>query len=160
MKNIKIVLVAGMALFLTLAVLGNLLMADAASGAVKAAVAMETTFKHPAVMWRAVTSPVWVYVIFGAIVLAEAASAVLCWAGTARMWSARKADAVSFYRASGLARVGLGVTAAVYFIGWLVIASEWFEMWQSKDLNVLPDAFRIFGSAMLILLLVNERESA
>ena len=47
----------------------------------------------------------------------------------------------------------------MYFIGWLVIASEWFEMWQSKDLNVLPDAFRIFGCAMLILLLVNERES-
>jgi predicted small integral membrane protein len=159
MKNIKIVLVAGMGLFLTLAVLGNLLMADAATGAVKAAVSMETTFKHPAVMWRAITSPTWVYAIFGLIVLAEAAGAALCWAGTARMWSARKADAVAFYRASALARLGLGVTAAIYFIGWLVIASEWFEMWQSKDLNVLPDAFRIFGCAMLILLLVNERES-
>jgi predicted small integral membrane protein len=160
MKNIKTILVAGMALFLTLAVLGNLLMADAASGAIKVAVGMETTFKHPAVMWRAITSPVWIYAIFGAIVLAEAASAALCWAGTARMWFARKSDAVSFHRASAMARLGLGVTAAVYFIGWLVIASEWFEMWQSKDLNVLPDAFRIFGSAMLILLLVNERESA
>ena len=94
MKNIKIILVAGMALFLTLAVLGNLLMADAASGAVKVAVGMETTFKHPAVMWRAVTNPMWVYAIFGVIVLAEAASAVVCWAGAARMGRARKADAI------------------------------------------------------------------
>jgi predicted small integral membrane protein len=58
-----------------------------------------------------------------------------------------------------MARIGLGVTAALYFIGWLVIASEWFEMWQSQQLNVLPDAFRIFAAAMLILLLVNEREA-
>jgi len=29
----------------------------------------------------------------------------------------------------------------LYFIGWLVIAGEWFEMWQSQQLNVLPDAF-------------------
>lgn len=158
MKTIKIVLVAGVALFLTLAVLGNLSMSDVGFGAVKTAVGMETTFKHPAVMWRAVTSPALVYAIFGLIVLLEAIGAVLCWIGAARMWGARQ-DSGSFYRASGLARVGLGVTASLYFIGWLVIASEWFEMWQSQQLNVLPDAFRIFGAAMLILLLVNEKES-
>ena len=88
MKNIKIILVAGMALFLTLAVLGNLLMADAASGAVKVAVGMETTFKHPAVMWRAVTNPMWVYALFGVIVLAEAASAVVC-VGVGEGWAGR-----------------------------------------------------------------------
>ena len=159
MKNIKIILVAGMALFLTLAVLGNLMMADVAIGAVKTTVGMQTTFQHPGVMWRAITNPVWIYAIFGCIVLAEAAAAALCWTGTARMWSARKADALSFYRAAALARIGLGATAALYFIGWLVIASEWFEMWQSRELNVLPDAFRIFVAAMLILFLVDEHEA-
>ena len=160
MKNIKIVLVAGVALFLTLAVLGNLTMPDVGTGAVKTAVGMQTTFQHPGVMWRAITNPVWVYLIFGCIVLTEAAAAILCWTGAARMWAARKRDTVSFHQAAALARVGLGVTAALYFIGWLVIASEWFEMWQSKELNVLPDAFRIFASAMLILLLVGERDAS
>jgi predicted small integral membrane protein len=158
MKLIKIVLVAGVALFLTLAVLGNVMMSDVAIGAVKTAVGMETTFKHPAVMWRAITNPVWVYVIFGCIVLSEAIAAVLCWTGTFRLWAARK-DSAAFVRAAGTARIGLGVTAALYFLGWLVIASEWFEMWQSQQLNVLPDAFRIFAAVMLILFLVSERES-
>jgi predicted small integral membrane protein len=158
MKLIKIVLVAGVALFLTLAVLGNVTMSDVAVGAVKTTVGMETTFKHPAVMWRAITSPMWVNAIYGLIVLAEAIAAALCWAGAFKLWAARK-DTIAFVRATGTARLGLGVTAAIYFIGWLVIASEWFEMWQSQQLNVLPDAFRIFGSAMLILLLLNERET-
>ena len=158
MKTIKIVLVSGVALFLTLAVLGNVTMPDVGFGAVKTAVGMETTFKHPGAMWRAVTSPVWVYAMFGCIVLVEAIGAALCWTGALRMWAARK-DSTSFYRAGAVARIGLGVTAVLYFIGWLVIASEWFEMWQSQQLNVLPDAFRIFAAAMLILFLVNEREA-
>jgi predicted small integral membrane protein/gamma-glutamylcyclotransferase (GGCT)/AIG2-like uncharacterized protein YtfP len=157
MKLIKIVLVAGVALFLTLAVLGNIVMSDVAIGAVKTTVGMETTFKHPAVMWRAITSPLWVNVIYGVIVLAEAIAAALCWMGAFNLWAAR-GDSAAFVRAAATARIGLGVTAAIYFIGWLVIASEWFEMWQSQQLNVLPDAFRNFASAMLILLLVSERE--
>jgi predicted small integral membrane protein len=157
MRLIKIVLVAGVALFLTLAVLGNVTMSDVAIGAVKTAVGMETTFKHPAAMWRAVTSPFWIYVIYGVIVLSEAIAAALCWMGAFRLWAARS-DSAAFVRATTTARIGLGVTAALYFLGWLVIASEWFEMWQSQQLNVLPDAFRIFGSVMLILLLVSERE--
>jgi predicted small integral membrane protein len=158
MQNIKIILVAGVALFLTLAVLGNVTMPDLGTGAVKTAVGMQTTFQHPGAMWRAITNPALVYAIFGLIVLTEAVAAALCWTGAARMWGARKADPAAFHRAANLARVGLGVTAALYFIGWLVIANEWFEMWQSKDFNVVPDAFRIFASAMLILFLVGERE--
>ena len=156
MRTIKTVLVGGTALFLTLAALGNITMPDVGIGAVKTAVGMETTFKHPAAMWRAISNPVWVYAIFGVIVLTELSAAVLCWMGTFQMWAARRGG--DFYRAASTARIGLGVTAALYFVGWLVICSEWFEMWQSQQLNVLPDAFRIFGSAMLILLLVNEKE--
>ena len=158
MRIIKIILVAGTALLLTLAVLGNVTMSDVGVGAVKTAVGMETTFKHPGAMWRAITSPALVYTIFGCIVLIEAIAGALCWVGAARMWAARS-DSASFHRAAGAARLGLGVTAALYFIGWLVIAGEWFEMWQSQQLNVLPDAFRFFASAMLILFLVSEKES-
>ena len=92
MKIIKIILVAGTALLLTLAVLGNVTMPDVGVGAVKTAVGMETTFKHPGAMWRAITSPALVYTIFGCIVLVEAIAAALCWIGAARMWAARKGE--------------------------------------------------------------------
>ena len=158
MKIIKIILVSGTALLLTFAVLGNVTMPDVGVVAVKTTVGMETTFKHPGAMWRAITSPALVYTIFGCIVLVEAIAAALCWIGAVRMWAARRESAL-FQRAASVARLGLGVTAALYFIGWLVIAGEWFEMWQSQQLNVLPDAFRFFASAMLILFLVSEKES-
>ena len=158
MKIIKIILVSGTALLLTFAVLGNVTMPDVGVVAVKTTVGMETTFKHPGAMWRAITSPALVYTIFGCIVLVEAIAAALCWIGAVRMWAARRESAL-VQRAASVARLGLGVTAALYFIGWLVIAGEWFEMWQSQQLNVLPDAFRFFASAMLILFLVSEKES-
>jgi predicted small integral membrane protein len=159
MKTIKIALIAGMALFMTFAVIGNVTMPDVGFGALKTAVGMQTTFNHPGAMWRAITAPWLLYTIFGGIVLVEAIAAVLCWTGAARMW-AHRSESLAFEDAKASARVGLGLVAAFYFIGWLVFANEWFGMWQSQQLNVLPDAFRDFVAAMLILLVIERREAA
>lgn len=61
----KTLLVAGMALFLTLAAVGNITMPDVGFGAVKTAL---------------------VWLILGSIAASELAGAVLCWIGAARMW--------------------------------------------------------------------------
>jgi predicted small integral membrane protein len=157
MRIIKVLLVAGMALFMTLAVLGNVSMPEIGFGAVKTAVSMETTLQHPGAMWRAITNPVLLYLIFGGIVLAEAVASAFCWAGAVRMFGARN-DPKAFESAKSTAVLGLGIVAALYFIGWLVFAQEWFEMWQSQKLNVLQDAFRMFASALLIALVVGSRD--
>jgi len=157
MRVIKVLLVAGMALFLTFAVLGNVSMPQIGFGAVKTAVSMETTFQHPGAMWRAITNPALLYVIFGGIVLGEALAGAVCWAGAARMFAARR-DPRAFESAKSTAVLGLGIAAALYFIGWLVVAQEWFEMWQSQKLNVLQDAFRMFASALLIILVVGKKD--
>jgi hypothetical protein len=47
MPTIKVLLVAGMALFLTFTVLGNITMSEVGYGALKTALGMETTFQHP-----------------------------------------------------------------------------------------------------------------
>lgn len=159
MKLIKIALVAGMALFMTFAVIGNTTMPDVGFGALKVAVGMQTTFKHPGAMWRAVTAPWALYLMFTGIVLGQATGAVLCWIGAARMW-ARRNESLAFEEAKSSAILGLGVVAALYFIGWHVFAAEWFNMWQSKELNVLADAFRDFAAALLILLVIQRREAA
>lgn len=157
MRIIKVLLVAGMALLMTFAVLGNVSMPQIGFGALKTAVSMETTFQHPGAMWRAITNPALVSVIFGCIVLGEAVAGAFCWAGAVRMFGARK-DPRAFESAKSTAVLGLGIVAALYFIGWLVFAQEWFEMWQSQKLNVLQDAFRIFASAMLIALVVGSKD--
>lgn len=149
MRTIKTLLVAGMALFLTFAVVGNLTMPDVGFGAVKTAVGMQGTFKHPHAMWRAVESPTVIWLMFAVIVLSEITGAVLCWIGAVRMWAGR-ASTEAFAAAKRTARLGLGVVACLYLIAFLAIANEYFLMWQNSQINVLEDAFRLFASAALI----------
>jgi len=154
MRIIKILLVAGMALMLTLASFGNITMSDGGYGAVQGALGMQTTYLHPHGMWRAIENPVLIWMAFGTIVFCEISAAILCWIGAFKMWQGR-ASQEQFQAAKARACLGLGVAACLYFIGFLVIAQEYFLMWQSTKLNVLPDAFRIFASAVLIALWLN-----
>jgi len=157
MRIIKTLLVASMALYLTLAAFGNITMSDSGYGAVGGAIGMQTTYQHPGAMWRAIESPTLIWLTLGVIVLCEITGAILCWIGAARMcknWDSKE----GFNSAKSTAYLGLGVAACLFFIGFLVIAQEYFLMWQSSELNVLPDAFRGFASAALIALWLNTED--
>ena len=149
MRAIKILLVAGMALYLTLAALGDIAMPQSAFRSVAAAVGMQGTAQQA--MWRAIEDPILVWLVLGLIVLLELVGAGLCWVGAARMWATRRSS-TPFTVAKRTAQLGLGVTACLYFIGYLAIAQEYFMMWQNVEIDVLPDAFRMFASAALISL--------
>lgn len=161
MKIIKALMVAAMALFLSMTTVDNLTMPDVGLGAVSTAMTMETTFKHPAAMWRAVPAKAPAVAVFAGIVLFETIAAVMCWIGALRMWRAR-ADAKTFKDASAIANLGLALTALLYFGAFLVVGTEWFLMWQSQQLGVaLEVAFRMFAAAVLIMLyvaLVDDRQ--
>lgn len=161
MKIVKVLMVAAMALFLSMTTVDNLTMPDVGLGAVSAAMAMETTFKHPAAMWRAVSAKAPTVAVFAGIVLFETIAALMCWIGALRMWRAR-ADAKAFKDATAVANLGLALTALLYFGAFLVVGTEWFLMWQSQQLSVaLEVAFRMFVAAMLIMLyiaLVDDRQ--
>ena len=140
-----------MALVLTLAVLGNLTMPHTGFAAVSTAMGMQTTYRNPHAMWRAIQNPLLIWAAFGLIVLSEATSAALCWAAAVKLWRSR-GHKERFAAAKSVAYLGLGVAACLYFIVFLVIAQEYFLMWQSTKLNVLQDAFRLFAAAILIAL--------
>ena len=150
-RTLKTLLVAGMALVLTLAVIGNVTMPHTGYAAVGTAMGMQTTYRNPHAMWRAIDNPALIWAAFGLIVLSEATSAVLSWVAAARLWRSRR-QKERFDAAKSTAYMGLGVAACLYFIVFLVIAQEYFLMWQSTKLNVLQDAFRLFASAILIAL--------
>jgi predicted small integral membrane protein len=158
MKLLKIALVAGVALVMTITTINNILMPAATYGAIALALSMETTFKNPMEIWRAIVSPGLLWVIAVIIIAAEALGAVLCWVGAARMWGAR-ASAAQFNQSKSTALFGLTFVGLFYFLGWLVIANEWFGMWQSTKMNVLQDAFRLFGEAILIAIWVNTADT-
>jgi len=119
---------------------------------------MATTFKNPMEIWRAITSPTWLWIIAVLIIICEAIGAILCWIGVVRLFNGRR-SAAQFNQSKSTALIGLTWVGAFYFVGWLVVANEWFGMWQSTKRNVLPDAFRLFGEAMLIAIWLNTADS-
>jgi predicted small integral membrane protein len=157
-RIIKTGLVAGMAVLLTITTLNNILMPAATYGAISLALGMQTTFRNPMEIWRAVVSPAALWTIAVIVIAAEALGAALLWVGAVRLWLARS-SAAQFNQAKGMALIGLTFIAGFYFIGWLVVCNEWFGMWQSTKMNVLPDAFRLFGEGMLIAIWLNTADT-
>ncbi len=53
-----------------------------------------------------------------------------------------------------LAVAGLTVGFALWFFGFMVIAGEYFAMWQSKDWNAQQAAFRFHMAVLGVLIFV------
>ncbi|HEY5225759.1 MAG TPA: DUF2165 family protein [Methylovirgula sp.] len=56
---------------------------------------------------------------------------------------------------SSLLRSASTLGFALYFFGFLVIAGEWFQMWQSSQWNAQPSAFRCLASIALVLIVLH-----
>lgn len=114
---------------------------------------MDTTFRSPNVMWRAITDPALVTATYVAIIAWEALTAVVLIAATA-VWIRALGTGRSAAVARGLSSVGWLLWTALFGGGFLAVGGEWFQMWQSSDWNGLDTALRylIVGSVGLILL--------
>ena len=84
----------------------------------------------------------------------EALTAVLCWIGAAALLRHLRADAGTFNRAKTLAVVGLTLGFLLWQVGFMSIGGEWFGMWQSKEWNGVPSAFRFTVTLLLVLIFV------
>ena len=117
---------------------------------------MDTTFSGNALMYRSITHPVLVQVAYGAIIAAQAAVGLLFLAGSIRLWQMRAAPAVLFNQAKGLFVAGCLLAFLVWFFGFMVIAGEWFAMWQSATWNGQDAAFRFYVTVLAVLIFVNQ----
>jgi predicted small integral membrane protein len=87
-------------------------------------------------------------VAYAAIILVEALTCLLLSVGALALLKRLKAPAERFNRAKVWAVAGLTVGFGLWFFGFLVVAGEYFAMWQSRSWNGQEAAFRI---AMVIL---------
>ena len=150
----RLALTASVALFFILVVFGNVTDYPTNLAFVQHVLAMDTTFQSPGTMWRAITSPTLQVLAYDLIIAWEAATAVMLCYGTLRLWRARAAPPAAWNAARGPAIIGLAAGMALYGAGFLVIAGEWFAMWQSQKWNGRSSAttFVIFiGIALLHL---------
>ena len=150
----RIALVAAVAAFFTLVAFGNVTDYGANWQFVTHVLSMDTTFRDPDVMWRAVTDPTLQRIAYGLIIAWQASTALLLWVGVTRLLRAIGGDPDEFAEARTVAIAGLTMGLLLYAVGFLVVAGEWFAMWQSHDWNGQASAaiFVLFiGLALLHL---------
>jgi predicted small integral membrane protein len=156
----KVLLVAASAFFYTLVVFNNLTDYNSNYQFVHHVLLMDSTFPGNHVTWRAI-HPLWIHTAFyNSIILWEAVSMLLLWAGTLRLLRAMFQTAKAFQSAKRLAIAGLTLGMLLWFAAFLTIGAEWFLMWQSQTWNGQDAAFRTFlvNSIILLLLLTPEGE--
>ena len=152
----KIAMAVCLAAFCLLVVFNNLTDYDTNYLFVQHVLSMDTTFPGNALIYRSVTNPDLLRVAYGVIVAAEAVAGLLFFAGAIRLWQTRTAPAVVFNQAKGLFVAGCLLAFLVWFFGFMVIAGEWFAMWQSSAWNGQDAAFRFYVTVLAVLIFVNQ----
>lgn len=148
------VLTATVALYITLVAFGNITDFGTNQQFVRHVLAMDTTFKDPDLMWRAITSRSLQDAVYVAIIVWETLAALVLIAATA-LWAVgarRGGDAL--LRARRVSTLGLLMLLLLFGAGFLAVGGEWFAMWQSESWNGLEAAARNIVFAGITLLVV------
>lgn len=148
----RMALVAMVALFFSLVVLGNLIDYGSNFAFVRHVLSMDDTFRSPALMGRAITAAPLHHAAYALIIGWQTGTALLCWWGLARLWRVRGADAGVFHGAKGVAIYGLTAGMLLYGVGFITVGGEWFAMWQSSTWNGQNTAHIFFMLAAVALL--------
>jgi len=157
----KIALVAAVALFYSLVVFNNLADYEANEQFVHHVLQMDTIFSGNLNLWRAVGSRSLQTLFYWAIISWESAAMVLTWIGVVQLTLAVRQSYGAFNHAKRFSVAALTLGLLLWFIGFLTVGGEWFLMWQSRSWNGQEEAFRMFASigVVLILLLLPETET-
>lgn len=155
----KLALLAGIGLYYTLVVLGNLIDFDTNYEFVRHVLQMDSTIPGNHEMWRAVKSPGLHLAFYWSIILWETATMVLVWWGWIALIRAVRGPAAIFNTQKRIAIVALALSLFMWLVAFLVIGGEWFEMWQSSTWNGQEEAFRMFVVVGIVLLLLLQPET-
>ena len=152
----KIVMALGLAVFCLLVAFDNITDYGTNFLFVKHVLSMDTTYPGNALMYRSITSPALWTLCYWLIIAGEAIAGILLLAGTIRLWQVRLAPGAAFNAAKGLVVAGVLAAFLVWFVGFMVVAGEWFAMWQSATWNGQEPAFRFYVTALAVLIFVNQ----
>ena len=158
LRDIKTLMVAGLALYPLLVAFGNITDYDSNFVFVQHVLSMDTTFPGNKLMYRAITSPALQQLGYVLIIAGEAATGLaLAW-GAIALLRARGGTPAEFAAAKLWVALGGFLGFLVWFVGFIVIGREWFAMWQSPAWNGQETAFRIVASILLVVLFVMQPE--
>jgi predicted small integral membrane protein len=150
----KLLLLAGIGMYYTLVVLGNLADFGTNYEFVRHVLLMDSTTPGNPEMWRAVRSPGLQLAFYCSIIAWEAATMVLAWWGLIALIRVVRRPAADFNAQKRVAIMALTLSLLMWLVAFLVIGGEWFSMWQSRIWNGQEEAFRMFVVVGLVELLL------
>jgi predicted small integral membrane protein len=139
----KVAVVAALACYALLVAYNNVVDYGSNYEFVRHVLSMDTTFLGNALMHRAIADETawrWAY---AAIIVTELATGLLLAVGALALLGRLRAPASAFNRAKIWVIAGLALGFGLWFFGFMVVAGEYFAMWQSKMWNGQEAAFRI-----------------
>jgi predicted small integral membrane protein len=144
----KVALIASLAAYAIIVAYDNIVDYGSNYEFVRHVLSMDTTFPGNALMHRAITDKGAWAAAYGLIIATEALTGLLLVVGALALLTRLTAPSAVFNRAKVWAVAGMTVGFGLWLFGFLVVAGEYFAMWQSKEWNGQEAAFRI---AMVIL---------
>lgn len=157
-RFLKSLMVAAVGLWALVVGVDNIVDYDSNWQFVKHVLSMDTVFADNPLKYRAITNPTLQAIGYGAIIATELAIAALCLGGAWKLVRARR-DARAFTAAKSLAACGLVLLFLLYYLGFVLVGGEWFDMWQSNVWNGQAKAVMFLTCAMFVLIVLLLPES-
>jgi predicted small integral membrane protein len=157
----KVLMVGALAAFAAVVTYDNIVDYGANYQFVQHVLSMDTTFPDNMLRDRAITDPALWKAAYALIIAAEGVTALLLAIGAVALLLRLRAAAAAFNATKVWAVAGLTVGFGVWFFGFLVVAGEYFAMWQSKTWNAQEAAFRftMVTLGVLIFLVLPDRDA-
>ena len=154
----KVAMVAALAAFALLVAYDNIVDYGSNYEFVRHVLSMDTTFPGNRLRDRAIVDETVWRAGYAAIIAAEGFTGILLAAGALAMLARLRAPAERFNRAKAWAVAGATVGFGVWFFGFLVVAGEYFAMWQSPTWNGQEAAFRFCMVILGVIIFVNQAD--
>ncbi len=138
-RYVKVIIVITMGLFFAMIALNNLTDLETNLTYTHGIISM-SWINNAKVHWRAIENPIWSHIAYGAIVFWQIITSLYCWIGAAVMLKHIHKDTQKFAQAKRFALIGLTMGFTFFMIGFVVIASEWFYMFETELNNVVVKA--------------------
>ena len=121
---------------------------------VRYVLSMEGAADTPGIAWRRITSPIIVTFGFAVIYLSKLLTGVLYMYCGVQMFKSRKADAETFDAAKRWGILGCGIGVVMLFLGFIVIADEYFEYWRVETLGMITHHYAFIYTMCLMSFLL------
>jgi predicted small integral membrane protein len=151
----KVLLVAALASYAFIVAYNNIVDYESNYQFVRHVLSMDTTFANNALMNRAITNESAWSAAYALIIGCEWLTCLLLVIGTLALAVRFRAPAALFNRAKVWAIAGLTVGFGLWFFGFLVVAGEYFAMWQSQTWNGQQAAFRLTMVILGVLIFIS-----